>query len=51
MVLFLASDESVWITGQEFVVDGGFEAGPAFSRWPEFFRTHRPIRHHRPPDR
>lgn len=51
MALFLASDESEWITGREFVVDGGFEAGPAFSRWPEFARTHRPIRHHRPPDR
>lgn len=51
MALFLASDESQWVTGQEFVVDGGFDAGPAFSRWPEFARTHRPIRHHRPPDR
>jgi len=51
MALFLASDDSEWITGREFVVDGGFEAGPAFSRWPEFARTHRPIRHHRPPDR
>lgn len=51
MALFLASDESEWVTGREFVVDGGFEAGPAFSRWPEFARTHRPIRHHRPPDR
>ena len=51
MALFLASDESAWITGREFVVDGGFEAGPAFSQWPEFARTHRPIRHHRPPDR
>ncbi len=51
MALFLASDDSAWITGREFVVDGGFEAGPPFSRWPEFARTHRPIRHHRPPDR
>lgn len=51
MALFLASDESQWITGQEFVVDGGFDAGPAWSRWPEFARTERPIRHHRPPDR
>jgi NAD(P)-dependent dehydrogenase (short-subunit alcohol dehydrogenase family) len=51
MALFLASDDSRWITGQEFVVDGGFEAGPPWSRWPEFARIERPIRHHRPPDR
>lgn len=51
MALFLASDQSEWVTGQEFVVDGGFAAGPAWSRWPEFTRTERPIRHHRPPDR
>ncbi|MEM9654296.1 MAG: glucose 1-dehydrogenase [Actinomycetota bacterium] len=51
MALFLASDESQWITGQEFVVDGGVDAGPAWSRWPEFARMERPIRHHRPPDR
>ena len=51
MALFLASDESAWITGREFVVDGGFEAGPPWSRWPAFARMERPIRHHRPPDR
>jgi NAD(P)-dependent dehydrogenase (short-subunit alcohol dehydrogenase family) len=51
MALFLASDDSTWITGQEFVVDGGFEAGPPWSRWPAFARMERPIRHHRPPDR
>ena len=51
MALFLASDESEWITGREFVVDGGFEAGPPWSRWPDFTRLERPIRHHRPPDR
>jgi NAD(P)-dependent dehydrogenase (short-subunit alcohol dehydrogenase family) len=51
MALFLASDDSRWITGQEFVVDGGFEAGPPWSRWPKFARMERPIRHHRPPDR
>jgi NAD(P)-dependent dehydrogenase (short-subunit alcohol dehydrogenase family) len=51
MALFLASDDSAWITGQDFVVDGGFEAGPPWSRWPEFARIERPIRHHRPPDR
>ncbi len=51
MALFLASDESEWITGREFVVDGGFEAGPPWSKWPRFARMERPIRHHRPPDR
>ena len=51
MALFLASDDSQWITGQEFVVDGGFEAGPPWSRWPEFARMERPIRLHRPPNR
>jgi NAD(P)-dependent dehydrogenase (short-subunit alcohol dehydrogenase family) len=51
MALFLASDDSVWITGREFIVDGGFEAGPPWSRWPKFARMERPIRHHRPPDR
>ena len=51
MALFLASDESQWVTGQEFVVDGGFNAGPPWSAWPKFARVERPIRHHRPPDR
>ncbi|MCP3911397.1 MAG: glucose 1-dehydrogenase [Actinomycetia bacterium] len=51
MALFLASDESQWITGQAHVVDGGFSAGPPFSKWPEIARNARPIRHHRPEGR
>jgi NAD(P)-dependent dehydrogenase (short-subunit alcohol dehydrogenase family) len=51
MALFLASDESAWITGQDFVVDGGTSAGPPWAEFPPAFTTYRPIRHHRPPQR
>jgi NAD(P)-dependent dehydrogenase (short-subunit alcohol dehydrogenase family) len=27
VIAFLASDEASWITGAEFVVDGGFSCG------------------------
>ena len=51
MALFLASDESAWITGQVFVVDGGTSAGTPWAAWPDFMKTSRPIRHHRPDGR
>src|SRR5215510_2249463 len=31
MVLYLASDESEWVTGQAMIVDGGLTVGPRFS--------------------
>jgi NAD(P)-dependent dehydrogenase (short-subunit alcohol dehydrogenase family) len=48
MALFLASDASTFVTGQHFVVDGGFSSGRAWSEQPEMFRRFRPIRVYRP---
>jgi hypothetical protein len=31
MVLYLASDESQWVTGTAVIVDGGITVGPNFS--------------------
>jgi NAD(P)-dependent dehydrogenase (short-subunit alcohol dehydrogenase family) len=47
MALFLASDRSTFITGQAFVVDGGFSAGRAWRDQPEWMRVARPFKVYR----
>ncbi len=41
--LFLASDESTFVSGHALVVDGALTAGRLWSEQPDFYRTHRPM--------
>src|SRR5690606_21615466 len=48
MALFLVGDRSTFVTGQQFVVDGGFAAGRSWRDQPEWLKKARPFKVYRP---
>jgi len=49
--LFLAGDESTFITGQALVVDGGISRGTPWKQWPPWMKEERPLKMYRPKGR